>query len=51
MKTYEIQIGSTWYKVRGIVNSKGWLEWKDNEGCQGLKAPGTFREPQPRPKK
>lgn len=45
MQKYEIQIGKEWYPVRGYVNAKGWLEWKDSDGAQGLKQPGTFRPP------
>ena len=51
MQKYEIQIGKEWHPVRGYVNAKGWLEWKDSDGAQGLKQPGTFRARQPKKRK
>ena len=44
MKTYEVLIAKEWYKVKGIVQPSGWLDWKDNEGCVGLSRPGKWRE-------
>lgn len=43
LEDYEIQ-SVEWHRVRGYVNEKGWLEWKDRDGAQGLKRPGTFRK-------
>jgi len=44
LETFEIQIGDQWFPVKGLVNAKGWLEWKDKDGAGGLKKPGTFRK-------
>ncbi len=44
LESYEIQIGDEWFPVKGIVNPKGWLEWRDKDGAGGLKRPGTFRK-------
>ena len=45
LQKYEILISGEWYKVRGSTSGlkDGWLEWKDNEGAQGLARPGTWR--------
>lgn len=44
LETYEIIFGDGhWVKVRGLVNPKGWLEYKMRDGTQGIKRPGTFR--------
>lgn len=39
MQTYVIRGGD---QVKGLVNSKGWLEWKHQDGTQGVSRPGTF---------
>ena len=36
MKTYALQIGKELFKVRGIVNSQGSLEWKSKDGSNGV---------------
>ena len=41
MKDYANKIGSEVVKVKGVVNGKGWLEWKKGDSG-GLARPGTF---------
>ncbi len=41
MKTYALKIGLELCKVRGIINAKGWLEWKQGD-AGGIAKPGTF---------
>ena len=36
---FRIRVGDEWFKVRGFVNVKGWLEWSDADGCQGVSRP------------
>ena len=42
MQTYAVKIGLELFKVRGIVNEKGFLEWQANDGSSGISAQGKF---------
>ena len=39
LRKFRIRVGEEWFKVRGFVNSKGWLEWVDTDGSQGVSRP------------
>mgnify|MGYP001617363219 CR=1 FL=1 len=41
MRIYAVLIGKNLYKVRGRVNSIGWLEWKRGDNS-GLSRPSSF---------
>lgn len=38
-----IESDGSMYAVRGRLTPKGWLEWQDNFGEQGLRRPGEFK--------
>ena len=42
LKQYALKIGNELLRVKGLVNSKGWLEWRDKDGSSGLAKPGSF---------
>lgn len=39
MKKWWIKSGDEWFKVKGFVNPKGWLEWSSSDGTSGLSRP------------
>ena len=42
MEKFWLKKGNKWYRVQGIVNSKGWLDWEIKyTGERGLERQGT----------
>ncbi len=42
LKTFALKIGNELFKVKGLVNPKGWLEWKSADGSSGISMAEKF---------
>lgn len=45
LQTYEVRMGSSWQKVKGLPLGNGWLTWKMRDGTNGLSRPVNWRIP------